>query len=405
MSANERPIAVVGGGASGLMAAARLGSERAVVLLEKEARVGRKLLATGNGRCNLLNLRADPARYHGGGREAALGILSRFPPERILSEFEQIGLLTRAEADGRVYPACYHAGAVLDALRMACDRRGVETRCGFRVQSVMGEGEGEGFLIRSDSGDALRVSRMLIATGGKAAPSLGADGSGYALLTSFGHAITELRPALAPLKLDPKPMRGLKGVRVQCLLRLYDGDICVQAETGEALFTDYGISGIAAMQLSRLAGEIDRPTLGVCLFPEIPDAELSALLARRAALFAGEPMEAFCTGMLHKRIGLCLLREAGVSPNDPIDEHRARSLLPLLSEWKLPVLGVQSFAQAQVTAGGARMDQFDPVTLESKLRPGLFACGEALDVDGDCGGYNLMWAWASALACAEGMLR
>ena len=392
------PIAVVGAGASGLMAAVAAARTRphSVLLLEKEARVGRKLLATGNGRCNLLNRTVQEARYHGSGVRAAMALLADTPPDRLLSLFEDLGLCWREEAEGRVYPYSGQAGAVLDVLRAACDRAGVSTRCGAEVVHVTRE-KGR-FVLDTAQGESFGAQRVILAAGGKAAPSLGANGGAYRLARALGHSVTPLFPALAPLKLPAESVRGLKGVRAHCTLTLFDEEKPLRIERGEALFTEYGVSGVAAMQLARLAGRALSAGRQAALSVSLMDESKAKTQAdRRAALFEGEAMETFFTGLLHKRIGLCLLRQAGIAPTDPVSPALARRVLPLLSDWRLPVLGVLPFEHAQVTAGGVPLQEVDGRTLESNLVPGLYLCGETLDVDGDCGGYNLMWAWASGL--------
>ncbi len=391
--------AIIGAGASGLMAAIAAGRvrPRSVVLLEKEARVGRKLLATGNGRCNLLNASVDPARYHGGGAPGALSLLKRFSPAWAVETFAAIGLVCREEDEGRVYPFSGQSNAVLDTLRAACGRLNVETRCGAAVVRV--SRERGGFLLETSDGGRLRAARVIVAAGGAASPVYGADGAAHRLLASLGHAITPVFPALAPLAVPPEGIRGLKGVRVRAALTLLADGNPVRAETGEALFSDVSVSGVAAMQLARAAAESfaagRHVSLSILLMaPDAARAETS----RRAEMLRGEAAEHFFVGLLHPRVAMCLLRVAQIAPDTPVGAETAARLTPLLSDWRLPVVGVAPMAQAQVTAGGARMDQFDPETLESRLVPGLFACGEALDVDGDCGGYNLMWAWASGWA-------
>lgn len=405
-----RPIVIIGAGASGMLAAIAASRVRphSVVLLEKEARVGRKLLATGNGRCNVLNATIAPNCYHGTGAGVALDLLKRMPPSQLLSFFQSLGLTCREEAEGRVYPYSGQASSVLDALRFACGRLDVETRTESPVKGITRTADG--FALSLSGGATLRAEQIIIAAGGKASPSFGADGDSHRLLASLGHAITPLFPAIVPLKLPTDRIRGLKGVRAQARLTLLQDENPLQTEQGEALFTDYGISGVAAMQLGRRVNETAPQAGALALSIQLlPKPLAREEMARRTDLYRGQPMENIFTGLLHKRIALCLLRETGLSPQAAVTETEASPLLPLLSDWKLPIQGTLPFAHAQVTAGGAALDGFDPQTLSSRAVPGLYACGEALDVDGDCGGYNLMWAWASGLvsgqAAAEYSLR
>jgi len=369
-----------------------------VLLLEKNDRVGRKLLSTGNGRCNLLGTRVDASNYHGSGKNTALALLTRMPPAFVMHTFEEMGLVLREEREGRVYPLSGQASSVLDVLRAACDRLAVRTRCGVDAAGIAPM-DGR-FRIDTKAGDAIFADRVIVAAGGKAAPALGADGAAHALLSSLGHGIAPPFPALSPLKLPAERIRGLKGIRLQAGLTLSAHHKAARREEGEILFTEYGVSGIPAMQLSRFVEK--NSSLAIHLLgKEAAEAQIRL----RLRLFAGEPMENFFTGLLHKRIGLALLREAGIRPAAPVSEADIGGLLPLLTEWRLPVLGVLPFQHAQSTAGGALLGEFDGQTLASLRVPGLYACGEALDVDGGCGGYNLLWAWVSGIAAGEAAAR
>lgn len=397
MNGGEFPICIVGAGASGLMAAIAASRARRarVCLLEREARAGRKLLSTGNGRCNLLNASPEPGRLHGSFAPAAQAMLEETPPEALIQIFESIGLSCRPEAEGRVYPYSGQASAVLDALRFACARQGVELVPQCRVTAL--RPRGDGFALTTESG-AFQARKVIVACGGKAAPTFGADGDGARLLKALGHAVAPERPALSPLKLPPESIRGMKGVRLRCNVALLADGKPLQAECGEVIFADASVSGVAVMQLSRAAGDALARRKRVALRLDLlPGLDARALLHSRAALLGDEPAERLFTGLVPARAALCLLREAGCPPQAPACGAPHESLAALLHAWELPVLGVAGFEQAQVTAGGLLARDFDPQTLESRLVPGLYACGEALDLDGDCGGYNLMWAWLSGL--------
>lgn len=402
MRAFHIPIAIIGAGASGLAAAIAAARVRpaSVMLLEKETRVGRKLLATGNGRCNLMNMHVSKKRFHGSGAHAALSLLERTTPHALLAFFASIGLRCREEAEGRVYPFSGQASAVLDALRLACDQLHVQTRTEAWIRQV--KQTADGFALTLASGEIVRADRVIIAGGGCASPALGSDGSAFSLLQAMGHSITSPMPAIAPLKLPLDRIRGAKGVRIAASLSLLCENALLQREEGEALFTDYGISGVAAMQLARRVNSALQEGRAPMLQISFMDKGCAQdEMAQRAGLFAGLPAETLFTGLLHKQLGACLLRAANIAPGTLISPQVAMKIAPLLSAWTLPVQGTLPFANAQVTAGGADAGEFDPETLASYLVPGLYACGEALDVDGDCGGYNLMWAWASGLAAGE----
>lgn len=402
MTDKAYPIAIIGAGASGLIAAIAAARMRpqSVVLLEKEARVGRKLLSTGNGRCNLLNKYIKEEAYHGSGSSAALSLLAELPPQYLLDYFGELGLLCREEDDGRFYPYSGQAASVLDTLRCAVERLRVDVRCETHVVDI--KREKHGFALIVASGSTIHASRVLFATGGKAAPALGADGTAFHMMTALGHTLVPLRPALSPLKLPAERIRGLKGIRVRGTAALLINGKIKQTEIGEILFTEYGISGIAVMQLSQSAGDALAKNQSVAVNLSLLDPQTASMqIKTRLSLFRQQTMESICTGLLPKRICLSLLREAGIAPSEAVSRAAVERVFALLSGWTLPIIGILPFQNAQITAGGLSMDEFEPSTLESKLIPGVYACGEALDVNGDCGGYNLMWAWVSGITAGH----
>ena len=396
-------VMIVGGGASGLLAAAMLARRgRRVVVLEKQARVGRKLLSTGNGRCNLTNRGAKPSDYHGG-RQAAQYALKTWPPRRVEAVFASLGVPCAADDAGRVYPMSRQAASVLDALRLACDENGVETVTDCAV-TAMTRTSGN-FDARSKDGRTFAARCALICTGGLAAPKLGASGEGYALLEGFGHTVTPRFPAIAALVTPPDLVRGLKGIRAEGEITLLAGGEAVRTEKGELLFAESGVSGIAAMQLARGVNEALRAgktcAVRLNLAPEPVD------LAARAEALPKRSMEDFLNGIVPRRLGQALVKATGLDMNrtaSSLTPVEIKRLHALLAGWTIPVTGTQGFDQAQVTAGGVSLKDFDIRAMRSLRVPGLFAAGEMLDVDGDCGGFNLQWAWSSALLAAEGIL-
>lgn len=393
----EIPVLIIGAGASGMLAAyaATRARPSCAVLLEKEARVGRKLLATGNGRCNLFNAAPEDSRLHGSFAPVMRAMLQEAPPAALYDVFSTMGLLCREEAEGRVYPYSGQASAVLDALRFACARQGAETICDARVKSLLPKKGG--FAVETDAG-SFRARKVILACGGKASPAFGADGDGVRLLKALGHSTAPERPAIAPLKVPAALIRGMKGIRIRGTVTLFFGDTAVKTEAGELIFSDASVSGVAVMQLARDAGDALHARKHVSLVIDmLPGVDASALLNQRAQLLKAEPAERLFTGLVPGRAAMCILREAEYSPQAAAQDAPLEMLSALLHAWTLPVEGVAPFNQAQVTAGGALAREFDPQTLESLLVPGLYACGEALDFDGDCGGYNLMWAWLSGL--------
>ncbi len=391
-------VIVIGGGAAGMMAAltaARGG--HAVQVLEKQDRVGRKLMATGNGRCNLSNLSEDPlSRYHGEQAAFVGPALAALPPEATLRAFRELGLLINVEPDGKVYPLSDQAGSVLDVLRFALDAAGVETRTGCGVESIR-RGK-NGFRLETTEGP-MTCDRVILCCGGLAAGKLGGSKSGYQLLESLGHSCAKLYPALVQLRTDPTWVKSLKGVRADAALTLRAGDRVLATGAGEVQFTEYGISGPAVFELSRHAAA--GPTgqvLELDLLRALEPGALEQLLAKRQQTMSGLTLENLLTGTVHNRLGRTLIRAAGYDLNAPIASLRApdrKKIAAAVKGFALPITGNQGLDAAQVTAGGIRTRDFDPETLESRLVPGLYAAGEVLDIDGDCGGYNLQWAWSS----------
>ena len=391
-------VIVIGAGASGMMAALTAAETpgRRVLLLERQQRAGRTLLATGTGRCNLSNTGASLANYHGADPRFAAPALAAFPPAAALDFFRTLGLVTVEEDGGRVYPLSNSANSVADVLRFALEARGVELRTACPARAL--RREGDGFLVATD-GETLRAGRLIVACGGAAGEKLGGVTDGYELLEQLGHKRTTLAPSLVQLRTAPEYPRALKGVRADCALRLLDGERVLAASAGELQFTETGVSGPAAFDVSRAAACGGRGlTLSADFFRGFDAAQLPALLlARRESLPALPAAEAL-TGMLHNRLGRMLVRYAGLPAAAPMAELSDGALAGLAAacrDFRLALHGTEGFDRAQVTAGGVKTGGFNPETLESWFVPGLFVCGELLDIDGDCGGYNLQWAWAS----------
>ncbi len=405
-------IAVIGGGASGMMAAlsaAQNVPELKIAVLERLNRVGKKLLATGNGRCNLTNMNASEKDYHGS-VAFMRPAMRAFPPKKVLSAFMRMGVYPREEDEGRVYPMSDQAASVLDALRLTMEEQGIEEICDFEVSALTRAKQG--YRLTAKDGRQVTAKRVICAAGGMASPSLGGSTSGYRLLESCGHDLTPRCPALVQLKTDPEYVRPLKGIRFGGVIDLIVGDRIARSERGEILFAEYGLSGIAVMQVSRIAAQAlnqkRRVLARLHLLPMEGEEAYRLLRSRRDAL-QERALENFLTGLVHKRVGQMMIKwTIGLSLSEKsgnLTDNHLHALAEALTGWTLEVTGTQGFEQAQVTAGGVSTQHVNPETMESRLADGLYITGEILDIDGDCGGYNLQWAWASGMLAGESCAR
>jgi len=389
-------VIIIGGGAGGLIAAIAAGSiigGENVRILEKNDRVGRKILATGNGRCNLTNINASVSDYMGEHPEFCSYALRSFSPEKAINFFQRLGLVIKIEADGRAYPKCGMAGAVLDILRNEISRLNIEV---IHAEAVNIRFAHSLFSVYSSKQREVFGQRVIIATGGRAAPVYGSDGGGYDLLIKFGHKLNAVYPALVQLRTGAADIKALNGIRVTAGISLVkDGDIIARQE-GELQFTNYGVSGIPALNLSGMAGQ--GSDIVIDFSPDTDDSGLLRLLRKRSENLSHLDAGQYFTGFFHKTVGRILLKYAGIPFTMPVSRFTEKELIKLVTAIKsytAPLSGVLGFNEAQATGGGIDTDGFDPHTMESYLIKGLYAAGEVLDIYGPCGGYNLQWAWAS----------
>ena len=388
-------VCVIGGGAAGMLAALTAAENgHRVLLLERQSRVGRKLLATGNGRCNLSNYHVSPAHYHGGAGFCDFA-LSQFDVGKTLQYFASLGLLTVSEANGRIYPMSNMAGSVLDVLRYALERPEIDLQTGQTVTAV--RKMPEGFSVKTET-DTFSARCLILAAGGAAGSKVGGGMDGYRLAKSLGHHRSALYPSLVQLKTDPTYPRALKGVKAQCGISICRGSQVLARNSGEVLFTEYGVSGPAIFDLSRsVSADGSDLTCLLNFFPDWEEAEVLHWLSQRQAAMAAHEASTLLTGSCHTRLGQMICKSAGFTNQRAAGLTRddLRRIARQATHFALPITGTCGFDQAQVTAGGLDTSEFDPRTLQSRLVPGLYACGELLDIDGDCGGYNLQWAWSS----------
>jgi len=395
-------VAVIGGGAAGIAAAVmikRLSPTLSVTVFEGADRVCKKLAVTGNGRCNITNRNPEKSRYHGD-PELAERLLSQFGYEEQKEFFRSIGVPFLLEDEGKAYPMSLQAASVADALRYEAAELGIDIRLCCPIEGVAKKEGGFSVAFKGGRTDARAV---IVACGGKAGGKLGHD-SGYGILKSMGHKIEPLFPSLVQLRTEPQLVRQLKGIKVQGRVAL-SSSMGFRQEEGEILFADYGISGPPVLQVSRLAGG-EGAVVSLDLMPNLSAEDIAEHLLFACKKYPGRPSGEIFAGFMHKRLGQVLLKHCGGNINAPAAELSAGLAKKFASAAKglrLKVLGTTDFPNAQVTAGGAQTAQFFD-SLMSKKAKGLFAVGEVLNVDGDCGGYNLAFCWASANAAAKGVV-
>ena len=389
-------VAIIGGGASGMAAAlaAAENEKNQVILLERQARVGRKLQATGNGRCNLSNIHAVDRGYHGQSPEFVNNAISAFTPADTLRWFEGLGLFTVTEESGKVYPYSDQANSVVDVLRLALVKENITLKTGYEVTKI--QKTAEGFQLTNGE-EPITCDRLIVACGGLAGSKLGGTMSGYKLLAKLGHRCTKLRPSLVQIKSSWPELPSLKGVRANCCVEiLHNGEVYAKS-IGELQLTEHGISGPVVFEISRdVCAERGKWTAKLDFLPNLPAEVLEKELQRRRN--TNLPMEELLTGILHNRLGRVLTKTAGIKGKQyasQISNAELAEVVACVKSLEITLTEPLGMDSAQVTAGGVLTDGFDPNTMESKSVPGLYACGEVLDIDGDCGGYNLQWAGSS----------
>lgn len=397
-------IAVIGGGASGLIAAIvarRRGAE--VTIYEKTNRVGKKILATGNGRCNYTNMNMSMDRYHGKNVEKSEDVFNFFGLNDTLTFFEDLGIHTYVDESGKVYPNSLQASSILDVLRYEVERLNILELTDFEVKELRKNKDKFSIIGKEETHNA---DKVILCCGGKSSPQLGSDGSGYKLAEIFGHNLIEPFPALVQLKLKGNYFKKITGVRFDGVVKGIEDKKVIREEDGEILFTEYGISGPPILQISRML--INEKNKGktvyvlVDSFPELNKIMLYDLLADRFNRMAYKNLEDSLIGLINKKLISVVLSEAGFENFEhkekrcgKLNKKEIYKIVDVLKEWKFEVIGHNTWEQSQVTAGGIDLLTVNNKTLESKKEKGLYLAGEILDVDGDCGGFNLQWAWSS----------
>ena len=397
-----RRVVIVGGGASGMMAAIsarRRGAD--VTILERNPRIGKKILATGNGRCNFTNINTDITCYHGSNPQFASSALACFGMRETIGFFEKLGIAHKVEELGKVFPMSDQASSVLDVLMYELNETGVHISCDSYVKKITKKNNT--FQIELENGTTFKADRVIIAAGGKAMPSTGSDGNGFELVRKLGHTIVDIFPGLVQLKLEGTFFKQIEGVKLVGTAEVLHKNKSVAKDRGDILFANYGVSGPPILQISRKAGALLRENreviLKITLIDKMSKKELEKLITARFKNGPGKTVEFSLVGLINKRLIPVLLKQAGVKnlrcPVGNLSVEERGRIINILTDWRFKVRGTKSWPSAQVTAGGVATDEINENTLESKIVKGLFFAGEIMDIDGQCGGFNLQWAWSS----------
>ena len=397
-------IAVIGGGASGLMAAVTAKkSGKEVIILERKDRILKKVLITGNGRCNITNVNANISNYFGKNISSVENILNRFTPQDTMDFFNELGIICNEENRGKVYPLSGQASSVVDALRFEAERLGIKIETEFYVRKI--EKDGFKFRIYSEDRKKIEAGRVILAAGGQSYPELGSNGSGFELAKELGHSVTKLSPSIVQLKTEKHQVKGLQGIKTDVAVTAYGDNKKICTYDGELLFTDYGISGNVVFNISFVMPLYKNVEFEIDFMEKFDYNELYEMLKERKRILSHLTMENYFNGMINKKLGQFLSKVSGIEklskPVKDLNDSDIRKLCTVLKKYRVKILETTGFKNAQVTAGGVSLDEVNAETLESKIVKGLYFSGEVLDVYGECGGFNLQWAWASGYIAGE----
>ncbi|SFA71176.1 hypothetical protein SAMN05216249_101155 [Acetitomaculum ruminis DSM 5522] len=399
MDKSKTKVIVLGGGAAGLVAAisaARAGAE--VTIIEHKDRVGKKILSTGNGRCNMTNINQGVEHYFGENPDFVRGAFENLDAFHTVQFFNELGILTK-NRNGYIYPNSDQASSVLDVLRMEINRLSVNVICKVTINKIVKQGAG---FTLTGFGFSYYCDNLIIATGSKAVPSTGSDGSGYNFALKFGHRIVPVVPGLVALKSPQTFFKSIAGVRTDAIVKLYVNSTLERTEKGEIQLTNYGISGIPVMCLSRFAAialnDKSKVRCVINFLPNFNTSTLTKMLVKRRSEARLKTCEEFMIGLLNKKLTNVILKLANIDLGKKakyLSDSDLSRLADLICSFEVKINDTNSFDNAQVCAGGVDTNEIDPYTMESKKVKGLYFAGEIIDIDGTCGGYNLQWAWSS----------
>jgi len=393
---NKTNIFVIGGGASGVLAAIvakRNGAS--VTILERNSRIGKKVLVTGNGRCNYTNVLTNVSDYNN--QEFVKYGLDIFNPQETMNFFSDLGIVPKIEKEGKTYPLSEQASSIIDVFLYELKRLDIEVVSNALVYNVIKRKQN--FQIFLNDGRSFDCDKVILATGGKALAVTGSDGSGYDIAKKLGHKIIEPFPALVKLKLESPYLKHLQGIKMPAKVELIHKDIVLQKEEGDILFGNYGISGPTILQISRKANELflkgEKVYIKIILVSSLTKKEVYS----RFITSRDKPVDFSLVGLINKRYISAIIKESKIEKQNvlvrDLSDKQLNKLVSLLFDWRFLVKGSKGFNDAQVTAGGVSLKDIDNETMESKIVNGLYFTGEVMDIDGRCGGYNLQWAWSS----------
>ncbi|WP_099204528.1 NAD(P)/FAD-dependent oxidoreductase [Scatolibacter rhodanostii] len=415
---NQTHIAIIGAGASGLMAAYKAadtmqkqGEVVSVTVLEGNVRAGKKLLATGNGRCNLTNTQISAINYHGDSKADEIAL--RLSAEEVMEEFEKMGILCRQDEAGRVYPHNLQAAAVLKALRSACEEKGVKFLYEYNVFSMLHMADG--FLLKSENGHEILADICILASGGQASPKHSCGMNGYALAKQMGHTVTKLAPVLTPVLCKEKVISSIKGMRCKANAVLEGDGIPLYYESGEVIFAEKALSGICIFNISVLVADFMRfglvkgkkyknLTIVLDLAENIEEHTLKNYLKQSCQSYPNRDVGDLLNGVINMKIGEELLKSLKFNRSRPfssLTNAEIELIVKTLKAWRFSVSGLGDWEKAQVTAGGVPLSEIQTHTMQSSKMQGFYLTGEVLDVHGDCGGFNLHFAWVSGLLAGK----
>ena len=402
---NNEELIIIGAGAAGLSAAitaARAG--RKVLLLEQNSRVGKKILVSGNGKCNIDNRYIDLQRFHSQNPHFIEKVLDGYGFDAVETFFGSIGLELLEGREGKMFPMSLQASSVVDLLEYETKRAGVEICCNCKVQRI--SREGDTFVLETTEGEK-RTSRMLITSGSPAAPQLGGNDSGYIFATAMGHSLIPRHPSLVQLCSEERWVKSCAGVKVAGVAKLYANGEYITEKEGDLLFTNYGISGLAILDLSREVSTrlvtFDYCELSLDLMPKLSKEKLTNLLLSRIEKASEKPIALWLQGILNKKLIGIILEQSKCKSRVESDLNRKEinKLVHSIKNLKLSINDTKGFKGAEVSTGGIDTREVAPETMESKLVPNLYFAGEILDVDGDRGGFNFHWAWVTGMRAGQ----